>query len=123
MYRRGKQVTRTAQTSAAAPSRRDDAQATATSAKASAAVSDGIELQSARSCRWPSGGNGKPGMATRGRGRAGSRFCAALASASVRTTPAAPRRARHITRLKLIRRQMYGRGKLDLLRARLLAPA
>lgn len=29
----------------------------------------------------------------------------------------------HITRLKLLRRQMYGRGKLDLLRARLLAPA
>jgi transposase len=29
----------------------------------------------------------------------------------------------HITRLKLIRRQMYGRGKLDLLRARLVAPA
>lgn len=27
-----------------------------------------------------------------------------------------------ITRLKLLRRQMYGRGKLDLLRARLLAP-
>ena len=29
----------------------------------------------------------------------------------------------HITRLKLLRRQMYGRGKLDLLRARLVAPA
>jgi transposase len=29
----------------------------------------------------------------------------------------------HITRLKLIRRQMYGRGKLDLLRARLVASA
>jgi transposase len=29
----------------------------------------------------------------------------------------------HITRLKLLRHQMYGRGKLDLLRARLLAPA
>jgi transposase len=29
----------------------------------------------------------------------------------------------HVTKLKLIRRQMYGRGKLDLLRARLLAPA
>ncbi len=29
----------------------------------------------------------------------------------------------HITRLKLIRRQMYGRGKLDLLRARLAATA
>jgi transposase len=28
-----------------------------------------------------------------------------------------------VTKLKLIRRQMYGRGKLDLLRARLLAPA
>ncbi len=28
----------------------------------------------------------------------------------------------HITRLKLIRRQMYGRGKLDLLRATLVAP-
>ena len=28
-----------------------------------------------------------------------------------------------ITKLKLVRRQMYGRGKLDLLRARLLAPA
>lgn len=28
----------------------------------------------------------------------------------------------HITRLKLIRRQMYGRGKLDLLRARLVGP-
>ena len=28
-----------------------------------------------------------------------------------------------ITKLKLIRRQMYGRGKLDLLRARLVAPA
>ena len=28
-----------------------------------------------------------------------------------------------ITRLMLLRRQMYGRGKLDLLRARLLAPA
>jgi len=27
----------------------------------------------------------------------------------------------NITRLKLLRRQMYGRGKLDLLRARLLA--
>jgi transposase len=27
-----------------------------------------------------------------------------------------------ITKLKLVRRQMYGRGKLDLLRARLLAP-
>lgn len=27
-----------------------------------------------------------------------------------------------ITRLKLVRRQMYGRGKLDLLRARLVAP-
>lgn len=27
-----------------------------------------------------------------------------------------------ITRLKLVRRQMYGRGKLDLLRARLIAP-
>ena len=30
---------------------------------------------------------------------------------------------RHVTKLKLIRRQMYGRGKLDLLRARLLATA
>lgn len=29
----------------------------------------------------------------------------------------------HITKLKLVRRQMYGRGKLDLLRARLLVPA
>ena len=29
----------------------------------------------------------------------------------------------HIIRLKLLRRQMYGRGKLDLLRARLVAPA
>ena len=29
----------------------------------------------------------------------------------------------HITKPKLIRRQMYGRGKLDLLRARLAAPA
>jgi transposase len=29
----------------------------------------------------------------------------------------------HITRLKLLHRQMYGRGKLDLLRARLVAPA
>ncbi len=29
----------------------------------------------------------------------------------------------HITKLKLLRRQMYGRGKLDLLRARLVAPA
>ncbi len=29
----------------------------------------------------------------------------------------------HITRLKLLRSQMYGRGKLDLLRARLVAPA
>jgi transposase len=29
----------------------------------------------------------------------------------------------HVTKLKLVRRQMYGRGKLDLLRARLLAPA
>ncbi len=29
----------------------------------------------------------------------------------------------YVTRLKLLRRQMYGRGKLDLLRARLLAPA
>ena len=29
----------------------------------------------------------------------------------------------HITRLKLLRRQMYGRGKLDLLRAKLVAPA
>ena len=28
-----------------------------------------------------------------------------------------------VTRLKLVRRQMYGRGKLDLLRARLLTPA
>ncbi len=28
-----------------------------------------------------------------------------------------------ITKLKLVRRQMYGRGKLDLLRARLLPPA
>ncbi len=28
-----------------------------------------------------------------------------------------------ITRLKLVKRQMYGRGKLDLLRARLIAPA
>jgi len=28
-----------------------------------------------------------------------------------------------ITKLKLVRRQMYGRGKLDLLRARLTAPA
>lgn len=28
-----------------------------------------------------------------------------------------------ITKLKLIRRQMHGRGKLDLLRARLIAPA
>jgi transposase len=28
-----------------------------------------------------------------------------------------------ITKLKLVRRQMYGRGKLDLLRARLLVPA
>ena len=28
-----------------------------------------------------------------------------------------------ITKLKLVRRQMYGRGKLDLLRARLVAPA
>jgi transposase len=27
-----------------------------------------------------------------------------------------------ITKLKLVRRQMYGRGKLDLLRARLVAP-
>jgi transposase len=27
-----------------------------------------------------------------------------------------------ITKLKLVRRQMYGRGKLDLLRARLIAP-
>lgn len=27
-----------------------------------------------------------------------------------------------ITRLKLVRRQMYGRGKLDLLRARLITP-
>lgn len=29
----------------------------------------------------------------------------------------------HITRLKLVKRQMYGRGKLDLLEARLVAPA
>ena len=29
----------------------------------------------------------------------------------------------HITRLKLLRRQMHGRGKLDFLRARLVAPA
>jgi transposase len=29
----------------------------------------------------------------------------------------------NITRLKLLRRQMYGRGKLDLLRARLIAHA
>ncbi len=29
----------------------------------------------------------------------------------------------YIARLKLLRRQMYGRGKLDLLRARLVAPA
>lgn len=29
----------------------------------------------------------------------------------------------NITRLKLLRRQMYGRGKLDLLRARLVAHA
>jgi transposase len=28
-----------------------------------------------------------------------------------------------ITKLKLVRRQMYGRGKLDLLRARITAPA
>jgi transposase len=28
-----------------------------------------------------------------------------------------------VTKLKLVRRRMYGRGKLDLLRARLLAPA
>jgi transposase len=28
-----------------------------------------------------------------------------------------------ITKLKLVRRQMYGRGKLDLLRARLTAPS
>jgi len=28
-----------------------------------------------------------------------------------------------ITKLKLVKRQMYGRGKLDLLRARLVAPA
>jgi len=28
-----------------------------------------------------------------------------------------------ITKLKLVRRQMYGRGNLDLLRARLIAPA
>ena len=28
-----------------------------------------------------------------------------------------------ITKLKLVKRQMYGRAKLDLLRARLLAPA
>jgi transposase len=28
-----------------------------------------------------------------------------------------------ITKLKLVRRQMYGRGKLDLLRARLVGPA
>ncbi len=28
-----------------------------------------------------------------------------------------------ITKLKLVRRQMYGRGKLDLLRARLIVPA
>ena len=29
----------------------------------------------------------------------------------------------HITRLKLVKRQMYGRAKLDLLRARLLGAA
>jgi transposase len=29
----------------------------------------------------------------------------------------------YVSKLKLIRRQMYGRGKIDLLRARLLAPA
>lgn len=29
----------------------------------------------------------------------------------------------HVTKLKLVRRQMYGRGKLDLLRARLVTPA
>ena len=28
-----------------------------------------------------------------------------------------------ITRLKLVKRQMYGRAKLDLLRARLIVPA
>jgi transposase len=28
-----------------------------------------------------------------------------------------------ITKLKLVKRQMYGRAKLDLLRARLVAPA
>jgi transposase len=30
---------------------------------------------------------------------------------------------RSVTRLKLVRRQMDGRGKLDLLRARLIVPA
>ena len=30
---------------------------------------------------------------------------------------------RHITKLKLVKRQMYGRAKLDLLRARLLGAA
>jgi transposase len=29
----------------------------------------------------------------------------------------------HIARLKLIKRQMYGRAKLDLLRVRVLAPS
>jgi transposase len=29
----------------------------------------------------------------------------------------------HVTKLKLVRRQMYGRGKLDLLRARLATSA
>ena len=29
----------------------------------------------------------------------------------------------HINRLKMIKRQMYGRAKLDLLRARLITPA
>jgi hypothetical protein len=42
-------------------------------------------------------------------------------SAEIRCAAAAPAEVQ-ITKLKLVKRQMYGRAKLDLLRARLLAP-
>jgi transposase len=46
----------------------------------------------------------------------------AVSAAPTEPSPNGPTEG-HVTRLKLIRRQMYGRGNLDLLRARLVASA
>jgi hypothetical protein len=62
-----------------------------------------------------------PGRSIRGRARpCQSRPSFSSGVAKDETVVRAPQTQGQITRLKIVRRQMYGRGKIDLLQARLI---